>query len=140
MSPRISSIAIVIDCADPERLARFWCDLFGWKLLWRKGPYVGLSMDEPTSHVTWILQRVIEPKSGKSRSHPDFSVDDLMAVMNRVIELGGSRVSGYGKGGFLVMADPEGNEFCLVPSGEFAMDDNGSVDYLSGPLAHLRED
>lgn len=138
---RLTSVAVVIDCVDPERVARFWRDLFGWTELWRRGPYIGLLAGKPLEGVTWILQRVPEPRTGKNRCHPDFSIDgDLEAVMRRVIELGGSRVAGYGPGGFLVMADPEGNEFCLVPHGFFPMDEDGNARYLSGPLAHLARD
>ena len=44
--------------------------------------------------------------------------------------LEGHRVPGYEAGGFLVMADPEGNEFCIIPAGSFDVDADGRADYL----------
>ena len=46
--------------------------------------------------------------------------------------LGGRRVGGYEDGGFLVMADPEGNEFCLIPDVPFDLDAEGCTTYLRG--------
>jgi predicted enzyme related to lactoylglutathione lyase len=64
------------------------------------------------------LQRVPEPKRGKNRVHLDIEVDDVDAATDRVEALGGRRASavdvsehGYN---WRVMADPEGNEFCLI--------------------------
>jgi hypothetical protein len=48
----------------------------------------------------------------------------------RIEALGGSRVDGYEAGGFLVMADPEGNEFCVIPVAPFHFDEDGRADYL----------
>jgi catechol 2,3-dioxygenase-like lactoylglutathione lyase family enzyme len=117
---------IVIDCADPERLAGFWGALLGEEVWWRKGPYVGLR--GAATHL--LFQRVGESKSGKNRVHPDLFSDDVRATEARVIELGGARVAGYEAGGFLVMADPEGNEFCVIPEGEWELDDEGNAHYL----------
>ncbi|MEU3985783.1 VOC family protein [Streptomyces sp. NPDC026672] len=44
--------------------------------------------------------------------------------------LGGRRLELYDDGGFLVMVDPEGNEFCIIPDGAFEIDDEGHADYL----------
>ncbi|WP_346082075.1 VOC family protein [Actinocorallia cavernae] len=49
----------------------------------------------------------------------------------RVERLRGRRLNEYTDGGFLVMADPEGNEFCVIPEGPFELDDEGRADYLS---------
>jgi hypothetical protein len=59
--------------------------------------------------------KVLEPKVEKNRVHLDIAVRDLVGAKARIEELGGRRVHGYESGGFLVMADPEANEFCLVP-------------------------
>jgi predicted enzyme related to lactoylglutathione lyase len=116
----------VVDCADPERLAAFWGALLGDEVMWRKGPYVFLVGEGQRLG----FQRVPEPKKGKNRVHPDLFCEDVHASAARVIELGGSRVGGYEAGGFLVMADPEGNEFCLIPDGEWELDDDGNAHYL----------
>jgi predicted enzyme related to lactoylglutathione lyase len=122
---RVSSI--LIDCDDPDRLAAFWSALLGVPRREQRGPYVWFDIAEG---LTLGLQRVREPKRGKNRLHLDLTVDDIDAGARRVVELGGARVPGYEGGGFLVMADPEGNEFCLVPSAPWEMDEDGRADYL----------
>jgi len=76
------------------------------------------------------FQNVAEPKASKNRVHLDLSVPDVMLAKIRIEALGGRRVDGYERGGFLVMADPEGNEFCLVPAAPFTFDEDGRADYL----------
>jgi predicted enzyme related to lactoylglutathione lyase len=121
---------VIIDCVDPEALAAFWGGLLGVEVSSRKGPYVFLR--RPAKGGAAIgLQRVDEPRGGKNRVHIDLLADDVVAVARRVERLGGRRVPGYERGGFLVMADPEGNEFCLIPP-DFPMDDDGNVNYLDG--------
>jgi predicted enzyme related to lactoylglutathione lyase len=129
MTARVA--AFVTDCTDPEALAAFWSEILGWNIVFRLGPYVGIGPPAPEWESGWLFQRVDEPKVGKNRCHLDFRVPDLEATRRRVEELGGKRVSGYETGGFLVMADPEENEFCLLPEGvELNMDEHGNVDYL----------
>ncbi|GIU99455.1 MAG: lactoylglutathione lyase [Actinomycetota bacterium] len=111
--------AVTIDCRDPLALARFWAAVFDTDIASAddEGPrYVDL---RPTPGVpTLRFQRVPEPKSVKNRLHLDVAVADLEAAEARVAALGGTRISpgvfdefGYR---WIVMADPEGNEFCLV--------------------------
>jgi hypothetical protein len=57
-----------------------------------------------------------------------------MTDAHRQVEsLGGQRLAGYESGGFLVMADPEGNEFCVIPRDPFELDDEGHASHLSNP-------
>src|SRR4051812_7060267 len=101
---------IIVDCSDPARLAAFWSELLGRPIGGTNGPYVWLAHSE---HAPGFgFQKVAQPKVGKNRVHLDISVSDLVATSRRIEALGGSRVEGYERGGFLVMADPEGNEFC----------------------------
>ena len=76
------------------------------------------------------FERVSEPKTAKNRVHIDVSAPDVAEAQARIVALGGSRVTGYEAGGFLVMADPEGNEFCVVPVEPFDFDDEGHTNYL----------
>ena len=119
---------IIIDCSDPERLASFWADLLGRPIEGRKGPYVWLQRPEAGAGVGF--QRVAEPRTGKNRVHLDLAAPDLVAAKHRIEALGGRRVGGYEGGGFLVMADPEGNEFCVIPTAPFHFDEHGRTDYL----------
>jgi predicted enzyme related to lactoylglutathione lyase len=106
-------------CRDPLALARFWACVFGTEVepIEEDAPqYVDLL---PVSGVpTLRFQKVPEPKTVKNRQHLDVSVADLEAACARVEQLGGRRRSaeplaecGYR---WLVMADPEDDEFCLV--------------------------
>jgi predicted enzyme related to lactoylglutathione lyase len=117
MANRLSGITI--DCADPEALAGFWSSLLGRPVsAEHEGPdwaTVGSRLDE-TPRLTF--QRVAEPKRGKVRLHLDVQVDDVDAGRAQVENLGGrwtgERHDYPGEGVVMVMADPEGHEFCIV--------------------------
>ena len=109
-----------VDCADPVRMAGFWGELLGEDV----GPalgdpvqYLGLVPRQPGEPVL-SFQRVPEGRAGKNRLHLDVEVADVDAATDRVLGLGGRRVErpDFAEHGFSwrVMADPEGNEFCLV--------------------------
>ncbi len=118
---------VTIDAVDPERLARFWAELLGLTVSHRVGPYVFLSSGGGLPGLAF--QRVDEEKSTRNRVHLDLAADELDVAARRIIELGGSRATGYADGGFLVMADPEGNELCLLPTGDWDIDERGVADY-----------
>jgi len=112
---------LVIDTVDPDAIAPFWCALLGVEQRgWFADDYLMLTSDEHTPPVAF--QRVPEGKSGKNRLHVDLQVDDLDGAVERILELGGSAASEVRElpGGYRwrVMADPEGNEFCIVPRDE----------------------
>ena len=119
--------ALIIDAADPERLAGFWSELLGRPVVGRTGPYVWLRRE---NCLGLGFQRTTEPKSGKNRMHFDITSPHPAAERQRVEALGGRRLEQYADGGFLVMADPEGNEFCIIPEGSFELDDEGRASYL----------
>jgi len=107
---------VTIDCLDPQRVARFWSTLLGREL----GPsqegwvYLGRRGD---AQPRLVFQPVPEPPTGKVRIHLDVSVDDIDEAVAAVIALGG-RATGerhdHDEGVVVVVADPEGHEFCLV--------------------------
>ena len=111
---------IQIDCRDPMRLAAFWGAVFGLEVDSSFGEpphYVGLAKARP-DHPHVNFQRVPELKTVKNRLHFDIRVDDVEQATAQVEALGGRRLSleDFHEYGFRwrVMADPEGNEFCLV--------------------------
>jgi predicted enzyme related to lactoylglutathione lyase len=115
--------AITIDCADPVGLAGFWAAVFGTGIDVVEGDpphYVDL---RSLPHVPVLrFQRVPEPKTVKNRLHLDVLVDDIERACSLVESLGGARVSEkefaeYGVA-WRIVADPEGNEFCLVRGGQ----------------------
>ena len=118
---------IIIDCHDPERLAAFWAGLLGRPVVARTGPYVWLARG---SGPGLGFQKASGSRAGKNRVHFDLASPDPAAEQQRIEQLGGRRLEDYAAGGFLVMADPEGNEFCVIPEGPFDVDDDGRTDYL----------
>ncbi|MER7152490.1 VOC family protein [Streptomyces lydicus] len=120
--------ALIIDATDPDGLAAFWSELLGRPVMGRTGPYVWLRREDGLG---LGFQQTAEPKSGKNRMHFDITSADPAAEQQRVEALGGRRLEQYAEGGFLVMADPEGNEFCILPEGPFELDDEGRASYLS---------
>jgi predicted enzyme related to lactoylglutathione lyase len=126
--PEIEILDIIIDCADPASLASFWGELLGLPIAGHKGPYVWL---QRSAHAPGLgFQKVSQPKTGKNRVHLDVSASDIPAAKLRIEALGGRRIDGFEDGGFLVMADPQGNEFCVVPTAPFEFDEQGRTNYL----------
>ena len=112
---------IVIDTIDPARIAPFWCALLGVRERgWFGDDDLMLTTDGGAPPVAF--QRVPEAKSVKNRLHVDLAVEDLDGAFAQIVALGGSAVSDILEmpGGYRwrVMADPEGNEFCIVPRDE----------------------
>jgi predicted enzyme related to lactoylglutathione lyase len=108
--------AVTFDCVDPQLVGQFWSALLGrepgpsedgWVYLGQRG--------DPEPRL--VFQPVPEPKAGKVRIHLDVAVDDVDDAVELVTALGG-RPTGerhdYAEGAVVVMADPEGHEFCLV--------------------------
>jgi predicted enzyme related to lactoylglutathione lyase len=110
----------MIDANDPDTLARFWTELLRTEVEQRfdDGRFVFLAPREDGPSVG--IQRVPEPKMSKNRVHMDLQVDDVEAMTRWVRQHGGSRVADHEAAGirWRIMADPEGNEFCLVPRPE----------------------
>ena len=111
---------IQVDSVDPERIAAFWAMALGVEVVARLGhppQFINLAAAEPGAPQV-CFQRVPESKAVKNRVHLDLHVDDVEAASARVEALGGRRRDdhdfhehGYS---WRRMADPEGNEFCLV--------------------------
>ncbi len=115
-----SHFGLVLDCADPDRLAHFWSKALGYVNVGSAGAYVALYPAE-RSGPKLLLQRVDEPKTSKNRMHIDFETADIHAEADRLATLGAQRVSGepcseHGST-WILMADPEGNEFCICDNG-----------------------
>ncbi|MBE1604129.1 VOC family protein [Actinopolymorpha pittospori] len=107
---------VTIDCVDPRRVALFWSELLGREEGHSEPGWVYLG-DRSDVLPRLVFQPVSEPKQGKTRIHLDVSVEDIAAGMEEVVSLGGSFTGerhDYEAGVVVVMADPEGNEFCLA--------------------------
>lgn len=119
MTSRISEL--VIDCADPERLAQFWSAVLGYVELDREGGAIEIGPAEAGFgglQPTLILSPSSDPRNGKLRLHIDVNpVDrDQDAELARLLGLGArpADVGQTGKESWHVLTDPEGNEFCLL--------------------------
>jgi catechol 2,3-dioxygenase-like lactoylglutathione lyase family enzyme len=104
-----------LDCSDMEVATAFWTWLLGVDVSAENGNFRVLG--PPDGPPLLCLQQVDARRSGKNRMHLDLIAEDLGRVSDDVREHGGAHVSGpYEHRGvrWRVMADPEGNEFCLV--------------------------
>jgi predicted enzyme related to lactoylglutathione lyase len=119
MACRISEL--VIDAADPPRLAAFWCEVLGYVQLEESDgsieigpPGIGFGGQQPTI----VFNPGASPLAGKLRLHLDVSPTDRDqdAELTRLLAAGAvvADVGQSGAEGWHVLADPEGNEFCLL--------------------------
>ena len=120
----IAHLGLVLDCQDPERLATFWSPALGYDLIGGAGGYVLLLPPGGEAGPQFLLQRVPEPKQTKNRMHFDIHVADIEAEAARLVDLGAERVnedqlSEHGHS-WVLMQDPEGNEFCVCDAGSTA--------------------
>jgi hypothetical protein len=111
---------VVVDTADCERLARFWSEALGWRITYRSPDEWVIEPPEGSAEVDVapdiLFVKVPESKTVKNRLHFDLRPRDQEGQVNRLIGLGASRVN-VGQPDdvtWVVMADPEGNEFCVL--------------------------
>lgn len=119
MTPHRPRLELMIDCPDPVALAPFWAGALGYEVGDGDGnPYVNLVPPDGAPFVG--LQRVPEPKTGKTRIHVDLYVphDDAEAEVVRLTGLGATVLQppvrrDDRRFNFQVLADPAGTEFCV---------------------------
>ena len=107
---------LVIDCADPERVAAFWAAALGWQVTASDAEGVEVA-GPPAAGPLLIFVPVPEKKSLKNRVHIDVNPVgcDQAQEVERLLRLGARRVDvGQGEQSWVVLADPEGNEFCVL--------------------------
>ncbi|MGH8927581.1 MAG: VOC family protein [Acidimicrobiia bacterium] len=107
--------SVVVNTTDEERLAEFWSALLGVEVARRVPGFIWLRPQRPGAF-SIAFQRVRQPTEGRRRLHLDTSVDDLTAATALIIKMGGSHLEDHEVPGFAwrVMADPDGNEFCIA--------------------------
>jgi predicted enzyme related to lactoylglutathione lyase len=107
----------VIDATDPHRLAAFWADPFGWETAYANQDEVALEApNDPDDRIPALLfVRNHHPKTHKNRLHLDLNPDDQENEVQRLLDLGARRTDiGQRNVTWIVLADPEGNEFCVL--------------------------
>jgi hypothetical protein len=110
---------LVVDANDVERLAGFWQAVLGWdRKATAESDEGEIELVPPDgSFPTLLFVPVPEPKQAKDRLHIDVSPAgcDQATELERLLGLGARRVDiGQGDVSWIVLADPEGNEFCLL--------------------------
>jgi catechol 2,3-dioxygenase-like lactoylglutathione lyase family enzyme len=118
MACRISEL--VIQCRDPQRLAAFWCEALGFSVLGTDDGVVGIGPREGFGGLqpTLVFIPTAEPQAGRLRLHFDVNATDRDqdAELERLLKLGArpADIGQTGEESWHVLADPEGNEFCLL--------------------------
>jgi catechol 2,3-dioxygenase-like lactoylglutathione lyase family enzyme len=112
--------SVVVDCNDVEAMMAFWREALHY--VPREPPeddWVVLR-DPEGSNVNVSLQQVPEQRVGKNRLHFDLYTDDQEVEVERLLGLGATRHPRTPEPGedFVVLADPEGNLFCVIDKGE----------------------
>ena len=122
---------LCIDCADPQRLAAFWAAVLDWRVEPDADDDNEVAVVDPEGTAPLLLfARVPEPKTVKNRLHIDVSPKraqaaeggsapngsaDQTAEVERIVALGATHADvGQGDVSWVVLADPEGNEFCVL--------------------------
>jgi predicted enzyme related to lactoylglutathione lyase len=115
MPSRIAVLAI--DAVSPRVIADFWCAVLGWRVVEEDASVVSIAPADGCWPTIDVLA-VPEPKTVKNRLHLDLRADGVPTAqeLDRLLALGARRVD-VGQGpdvSWVVLGDPEGNEFCLL--------------------------
>jgi predicted enzyme related to lactoylglutathione lyase len=107
--------ALTFDAHDAERLARFWAAV--WQTSWRAARVLpgAAVIDAGPGHPSLIFLPVPETKVAKNRCHPDLHTSDVASAVERAAAAGATvRSEFFDPSHWVVLSDPEGNEFCIV--------------------------
>jgi catechol 2,3-dioxygenase-like lactoylglutathione lyase family enzyme len=114
---------VAFDCADPRQLAEFWANVTGYSVVEAHEEFVRLRSPDKRSVRHLLFFKVPEPKVTKNRVHVDLATREPEMEIRRLLDLGASLVDEPGPQGvewrsgngtrWVVMRDPEGNEFCI---------------------------
>ncbi len=112
--------AVIVHCREPRLLAAFWAEALGW-IISIDDDQESVVEPQPGSREDCVVPdllfiRVAEPRHGQNRLHLDLRPEDQAAEVARLEGLGAARAD-VGQGdevSWQVMADPEGNEFCVL--------------------------
>ena len=127
-------VALVVDANDPRRLAAFWSGVFGWEVADGPGWSVVLPSDDTGFRIGFFPTDA--PKTGPNQMHFDLtsqSLEKQQETVARALELGARHLD-VGQGpdaDHVVLADPEGNEFCVIEPGNSFLADCGFIGALS---------
>lgn len=114
--------SVVVDSHDVNAQAKWWSETLGWPVVYEGDGEAVVAQDD-TTEPGLVFVSVPDEKVVKNRLHIDLAPgpdDDHAAEVQRLVDRGATRVDvGQGDVGWVVLADPEGNEFCvLTPRGK----------------------
>jgi catechol 2,3-dioxygenase-like lactoylglutathione lyase family enzyme len=128
-------VALAFDASDPARLAPFWAGVLGREMV--EEPDGGIVL-LPSADTEFRIEfyPTDAPKHGPNQMHFDLtssSLEDQQATVARALELGGRHLDiGQGDVDHVVLADPDGNEFCVIEPGNNFLADTGTIGALAG--------
>ncbi|MEV7617714.1 VOC family protein [Streptomyces sp. NPDC089799] len=127
--------AICFNTTRPSDLARFWSGVLGWTSADGSDDGVAVLPPDPTGFRIRFLPSQ-EPKTGQNRAHFDLtstSPEDQRRTVARALEFGGAHidVGQLPEEGHVVLADPDGNEFCVIEAGNKFLADTGFIGALA---------
>ena len=107
--------SVVVDAKDPGRLAQFWAGVLDHQIVFEDDDEVAVAKDKDSPPALLFVKND-DAKSVKNRIHIDLNPTDQAAEVERILELGATRadVGQSGEETWVVLADPEGNEFCVL--------------------------
>jgi hypothetical protein len=104
---------LTIEAFDPPTLARFWAEVLDFKVTFEEPGEVAI--EGPDERLAILFIKAVDPKVVKNRLHLDLNPDDQAAEVTRLIALGAKEIDiGQKDVTWVVLADPEGNEFCVL--------------------------
>ncbi len=109
----------VVDCRNPEALAQWWADALDYRIVYQNEREVDIAPDDDTFPGIAFLSNQ-DRKVLKNRLHLDLNPDDQAAEVARLLRMGARKVDidQPDDAEWVVLADPEGNEFCVLPPQE----------------------
>jgi predicted enzyme related to lactoylglutathione lyase len=111
--------SVVVDSGDPARLARWWAEVLDYRIAFEDPGETAIEPVGADDAPALTFVAVPEPKAAKNRLHIDLNPDDQEAEIERLVNMGARRVQ-VGQDDdvvpWVVLADPEGNEFCVLRS------------------------
>ena len=129
-------VALVVDANDPQRLARFWAGVLGWGVV-ADARHGAVLLPEDDTGLEIRCRPTSAPKTSRNHMHFDLtsaSLEGQQETVARSLGLGARHID-VGQGpedGQVVLADPEGNEFCVIEPGNGFLAECGFVGALAG--------
>jgi predicted enzyme related to lactoylglutathione lyase len=106
-----------LTCAGSREVGYFWSEALSWPLVWDQGLQTAVRSPHGGPKISWDGAWLM-PQTGKTRLHFDLAPPahgDQQAEVDRLISLGATRIDiGQGEVSWVVMADPDGHEFCVL--------------------------